>query len=117
MPTHDGFWYIEPVIIGNDVWIGDGAWIKNGVKIGDGAIIGARAVVTRDVPPYAVVAKSPARVIDYRFDADTIQTLLASKWWDLPDDIIRQIPFDDIEKTILFLASLKKTTAPRLSVH
>lgn len=114
MPTHDGYWYIEPVIIGNDVWIGDGAWIKNGVKIGDGAIIGARAVVTRDVPPYAVVAKSPAQVIDYRFDADTIQTLLASKWWDLPDDVIRQIPFDDIEKTTSFLTSLKKDNSTEI---
>ncbi|MCZ7447479.1 chloramphenicol acetyltransferase [Agrobacterium rhizogenes] len=108
MPTYDGFWYIEPVIIGNDVWIGDGAWIKNGVKIGDGAIIGARAVVTRDVPPYAIVVRSPAQVIDYRFDEDTIQTLLASKWWDLPDDVIRQIPFDDIERATSFLTALKK---------
>ena len=49
-------WFIKPVIIGNDVWIGDGVWIKNGITIGDGAILDARAVVTKDVPPYAIVA-------------------------------------------------------------
>lgn len=105
MPAHDGFWYIEPVTIGNDVWIGDGAWIKNGVTIGDGAIIGARAVVTKDVPPYAIVAGIPADIIGYRFDEITIRALLESKWWSLPDDVIRQIPFDDIQKALSFLAA------------
>ncbi|HGG8857748.1 TPA: rhamnan synthesis F family protein [Enterobacter roggenkampii] len=106
MPTHDRFWYIEPVIIGNDVWIGDGAFIKNGVTIGDGAIIGAKAVVTKNIPPYAIVAGIPAEVIGYRFDEKTICSLLESKWWNLPDDTIRQIPFDDIEKAVEFLASI-----------
>ncbi len=106
MPTYDQFWYIEPVIIGNDVWIGDGAFIKNGVTIGDRAIIGAKAVVTRNIPPYAIVAGIPAQVIGYRFDEKTIDTLLQSKWWDLPDDIIRQIPFDDIQKAVEFCACI-----------
>ncbi|WP_024554303.1 rhamnan synthesis F family protein [Franconibacter helveticus 513] len=110
MPTHDQFWYIEPAIIGNDVWIGDGAFIKNGITIGDGAIIGARAVVTRNVPPYAIVAGIPADVIGYRFDEKTIHALLESKWWDLPDDMIRQIPFDDIQKAVAFLAGIKNNT-------
>lgn len=110
MPTYDRFWFIEPVIIGNDVWIGDGAWIKNGVTIGDGAIIGARAVVTRNVPPYAIVAGVPADVIGYRFDEITVHALLESKWWDLPDDVIRQIPFDDIQKAVEFLIGVKSTS-------
>ena len=90
----------------NDVWIGDGAFIKNGVTIGDGAIIGAKAVVTKNIPPYAIVAGIPAEVIGYRFDEKTICSLLESKWWNLPDDTIRQIPFDDIEKAVEFLASI-----------
>lgn len=69
------------VEIGNDVWIGDNVVILKG-KIGDGAVIGAGAVVTRDVPPYAIVAGNPARVIKYRFDDETIRKLLKEKWWD-----------------------------------
>ena len=110
MPTYDKFWFMEPVIIGNDVWIGDGVWIKNGVTIGDGAIIGARAVVTKDVKPYAIVAGIPADVIGYRFDEKTIQSLLESKWWKLEDDVIRKIPFDDIHKALEFLSRIKKDT-------
>lgn len=68
--------------IGNDVWIGCNAYLKDGVTIGDGAIIGAHAVVTRDVPPYAIVAGSPARILRYRFDDQTIERLLALQWWD-----------------------------------
>jgi len=110
MPTYDGFWFIEPVTIGNDVWIGDGVWIRNGVTIGDGAILGARAVITKDVPPYAIVAGVPANVIGYRFDEKTIQALLDSKWWNLTDDVIRQIPFDDIQKAVEFLANVKNVS-------
>jgi hypothetical protein len=57
-------------------------------------------------PPYAIVAGIPAEVIGYRFDEKTICSLLESKWWNLPDDTIRQIPFDDIEKAVEFLASI-----------
>ncbi len=110
MPTYDKFWYIEPVTIGNDVWIGDGVFIKNGVTIGDGSIIGARAVVTKDVPPYAIVAGIPADIIGYRFDEMTIRVLLESKWWDLSEDTIRQIPFDDIQKAVEFLVAIKKNS-------
>ena len=72
-------------IIGNDVWIGDQCFIKAGVKVGDGAVIGAHAVVTHDVPPYAIVGGVPARVIRYRFDEETINSLLNSEWWNLND--------------------------------
>lgn len=68
-------------IVGNDVWIGRRAIIKAGVKIGDGAVIGSGTVVTKDVPPYAVVAGVPAKIIRYRFDEETIKKLLETKWW------------------------------------
>jgi len=70
------------VVIGSDVWIGTEALILSGVTIGDGAVVGARAVVTRDIAPYAVVAGNPARVVKFRFDEEIIERLLALKWWD-----------------------------------
>ncbi len=78
------------IIIGNDVWIGYEAVIMAGVHIGDGAIIGTRAVVTKDVPPYTIVGGVPAREIRKRFDAVTIERLQALKWWNWPEDRIRQ---------------------------
>lgn len=75
----------KETVIGNDVWIGDRAIIKQGVTVGDGAVIGAGAIVTKDVPPYAVVAGVPAKVIKYRFDEETIRQLLEIKWWDMTE--------------------------------
>ena len=72
------------IVVGNDVWIGFEAVILAGVKIGDGAIIGARAVVTKDVPPYSIVGGVPAKTIRKRFSDEDIATLMALKWWDLP---------------------------------
>ena len=69
------------IIIGNDVWIGYEAVILSGVTIGDGAIIGARAVVTRDVPPYTIVGGVPAKAIKKRFSEATIASLLRLQWW------------------------------------
>lgn len=76
------------IIIGNDVWIGYDAIILSGVTIGDGAIIGARAVVTKDVPPYTIVGGIPAKAIRKRFDEKTIKSLLNLKWWDWPEERI-----------------------------
>ncbi len=78
------------IIIGNDVWIGYEAVIMAGVHIGDGAIIAARAVVTKDVPPYTIVGGIPAKEIRKRFDRNMIERLLMLKWWDWPVDKIRR---------------------------
>ena len=78
-----------PIIVGNDVWIGRDVYILDGITIGDGAIVGARAMVTKDVPPYAVVAGNPAVVKKYRFTKDQIEKLLKIKWWSWPDELIR----------------------------
>jgi chloramphenicol O-acetyltransferase type B len=80
-----------PIIIGNDVWIGARAMIMDGVTVGDGAIVAANAVVTKDVPPYAIVAGVPAKVISYRFEQKKISSLLILKWWDLPIEKILKI--------------------------
>lgn len=106
--SYNNFWYYEPIIIGHDVWIGDNVFVKNGIKIGNGAIVGACSVVTRDVPPYAIVAGVPARIIRYRFDEKTIQELLKLSWWNLPDEIIKQIPYDDIDKAIKYIKGILK---------
>ncbi|TWI65420.1 virginiamycin A acetyltransferase [Pseudoduganella lurida] len=76
--------YKGDTVIGNDVWIGYDALVMPGVRIGDGAIIAARSVVTADVPPYAIVGGNPAGVLRERFDAATVQRLLAIAWWDRP---------------------------------
>ena len=78
------------IVIGNDVWIGYEAVIMAGGHIGDGAIIAARAVVTKDVPPYTIVGGTPAKEIRKRFDAEIIQQLLLLKWWNWSTDKIRQ---------------------------
>jgi len=78
-----------PVRIGHDVWVGYEALILSGVSIGNGAVIGARAVVTRDVPPYGIVAGNPARLIRRRFDDAIIARLEATRWWDWPEERIR----------------------------
>lgn len=68
-------------VISNDVWIGNNATIMQGVKIGDGAIIGTNSLVTKDVEAYTIVGGNPARKIRKRFDDNTIEFLLALKWW------------------------------------
>lgn len=69
------------VKIGNDVWIGTNAIILDGVTIGDGAVVGAGAVVTKDILPYAIVGGVPAKLIRYRFDEETIASLVKEQWW------------------------------------
>ena len=78
------------IVLGNDVWIGYEAVIMAGVTIGDGAIIGARAVVTKDVPPYTVAGGIPAKPIKKRYPEETIAALSELKWWDWPEERIAQ---------------------------
>lgn len=79
-------------VVGHDVWIGYGAVIMPGVTIGDGAIIATSAVVTKDVPPYAIVGGNPAIVLRFRTDEATIARLLALRWWDWsPEKVTRNV--------------------------
>lgn len=73
------------VRIGNDVWIGREAMVMSGVTIGDGAVIGARAIVTRDVAPYVIVAGNPAAFVRHRFPEEVVARLLAVSWWEWPE--------------------------------
>ena len=107
--------------IGSDVWIASDVTIFSGVTIGHGAIIAAKTVVTKDVPPYAVVAGNPGRIKKYRFSQDIIDKLLKYPWWDLPDVLIRTevLPtIDDIHLTVdkleelydIYSKNIQKTT-------
>lgn len=78
------------ITVGNDVWIGYEAVILSGVTIGDGAIIGARAVVTKDVPPYTIVGGVPAKPIRRRFSDEVVEQLQLLRWWDWDDERIRR---------------------------
>lgn len=75
-------WSRGDVKVGNDVWIGEGCTILSGVSVGDGSVIAARAVVSRDVPPYSIVVGNPGRVVRQRFDASEVEYLLSTRWWD-----------------------------------
>ena len=95
------------VTIGSDVWSGHNANIMPGVSVGDGAVIAAGAVVTRDVPPYAVVAGVPATIKRYRFDEKTIARLLSLKWWDLELSELSGLPFRDIYRCLDLIEQIK----------
>lgn len=93
--------------IGNDVWIGEGVTIPGGITIGDGAVIAAKSVVTKDVPPYAIVAGVPAKIVKYRFDENIIKELLIIKWWNFNDERIKK-NINIFIKENLTLEDLKK---------
>ncbi|MGJ1198439.1 type B chloramphenicol O-acetyltransferase [Sphingobacterium spiritivorum] len=90
----DGFQRAGDTLIGHDVWIGSEAMIMPGIRIGDGAVIGSRALVTKDVEPYAIIGGNPAKLIKKRFSDDHISLLLEMKWWDWEDAVLKEaIPF------------------------
>jgi acetyltransferase-like isoleucine patch superfamily enzyme len=76
--------------IGNDVWIGTSAIILSGVKIGHGAVVAAGSIVTKSVPPYAIVGGNPAKIIKYRLSEEKIEELLEMKWWDWSEEKIKK---------------------------
>lgn len=92
--------------IGNDVWIGANSTILRGVTIGDGAVVGANSLVNKNVPPYAIVAGVPARIIKYRFPVEIISELQELEWWNLPIEIIKT-NFDLFEKSDISNAIFK----------
>lgn len=75
-------------VVGHDVWFGRDSKVMPGIKIGSGAIIGAHTVVARDVPPYAIVAGNPGKVVKMRFPPETVETLLSLSWWGWPIEVI-----------------------------
>lgn len=98
--------------IGNDVWIGHGAFVLPGVTIGDGAIVAAMSVVTKDVPPYAVVAGNPAQIKRYRFSEQQIEKLQQTRWWEFAPWQLKNAPVDDIDALPDFITGLRAQNLP-----
>jgi len=108
-----GFAKASPVI-GHDVWIGADALILQGVNVGHGAIIAAGAVVTKDVPPYAIVGGVPAQVLRYRFEEDLIAELLDVAWWQYSPNQLAGVPFDDPRAAV---AEIRRRVAAGLTPY
>ena len=92
------------------MWIGRSAIVLPGVEIGNGAVVGAGAIVTKSVPPYAIVAGNPARIVRYRFSEDIVRRLGASQWWSLDEAQLHRLGplLVDVEG---FLKALEQGTA------
>lgn len=82
-----------------------------GITIGDGAIVGAGAVVTKDVPPYAIVAGVPAKTLRYRFDEAIIKELLELKWWELEPEQMAEVIFSDVHQAVEQIKKIKQDSA------
>jgi acetyltransferase-like isoleucine patch superfamily enzyme len=86
----------KPISIGNDVWIGTCSIIMDGISIGHGAVVAANSVVTKDVPPFAVVGGVPAKIIKYRFPAEKAEKIISSKWWESSIDNISLLNLNNL---------------------
>ncbi|OKP43933.1 hypothetical protein BJP24_14450 [Aeromonas allosaccharophila] len=93
----------KKISIGNDVWIGQNVTVLRGVTIGDGAVIGANSVVTKNVPPYSIVAGVPAREIKKRFNDETISLLMEAKWWNYSISVISGIDLSNALNAARFI--------------
>lgn len=97
--------------VGSDVWTCQGSLMMSGITIGDGAVVAGGAVVTKDVPPYAIVGGNPAKLIRYRFTPEQIEALLEIKWWDWPVEEVREavplIAGDDVDAFIEYARAKK----------
>jgi acetyltransferase-like isoleucine patch superfamily enzyme len=98
------------VTVGNDVWTGHNVNVMPGVSVGDGAVIAAGSVVTKDVPPYAIVAGVPATVKRLRFSEKVVERLLRAKWWDLELRQLSGLPFRDVERCLDMIEAIKSGT-------
>jgi len=105
--SHFEFDPMQQTKIGNDVWIGANCLIKSGVTIGDGAIIGMGSVVTKNVPPYTIVAGIPAKVIRNRFEESITKDLLELRWWDMEDSKLKKYA-QHIKDPAIFIREVKK---------
>lgn len=88
------------ICIGSDVWIGEGALIRRSVNIGHGAVIASRAVVTKDVPPYAIVGGTPAHILRYRFEPEVIEALLRLNWWNYGLSALGGVDMSNVHQAI-----------------
>ena len=98
---------IKEVIIGHNIWIGTHSVILRGVKIGNGAIIGAGSIVTKDIPPYAIVTGIPAKIMRYRFNSEEIKIIEESKWWEM-DKSIANIKLEELQDKVDLLKNRKE---------
>ncbi|HFI8928582.1 CatB-related O-acetyltransferase [Escherichia coli] len=102
----------KTTVIGHDVWLGASVIVKRGVKIGDGAIIGAGSVVTKDIPPYAIAAGVPAKVLRYRFSPEVIAKLMELKWWEFEETELMNVQWDDINQALADLMQNRPAIRP-----
>ncbi|NOT24477.1 MAG: CatB-related O-acetyltransferase [Acidobacteria bacterium] len=120
LPVHahvQPFEYGRLTTIGNDVWLGNQVFVKDGVTIGDGAIVGAGSIVTKDIPPYTIVAGNPAKIVRPRFPDRLIERFLALQWWRFALPSLPALSFDDPARALdqleaLIDASLVKEYRP-----
>ena len=99
---------LHATVVGHDCWIGRDAIIMSGLTLGIGSIIAARAVVTKNVPPYAIAIGAPAKIIKYRFDDTIREKLLNSHWWNIEVDTLKRLPLQHVERSLDLLSAPKK---------
>lgn len=97
---------LKKTVIGNDVYVGHQAMIMPGVTLGDGCVVGARSVVTKDVPPYAIVAGAPAQIKRFRFNETTVERLCKSQWWRYSPKQLQGLDIAEVEQFLDYVENL-----------